>query len=78
MHPKGVVPCTFGYAQRTLLLDMPNALYFWICPTHSTHSTFGYAQRTLLEHRMDSDSSETYARGNTGAPSRAHSMRVKE
>ncbi|GFU78746.1 uncharacterized protein TNCV_1389891 [Trichonephila clavipes] len=43
--------------------------------------TFEYARYTLIfphEHRMDSRSSETYARENKGAHSRAHLMHVRE
>ncbi|PRD20974.1 UNVERIFIED_CONTAM: hypothetical protein NCL1_53129 [Trichonephila clavipes] len=58
---------SLGYTNPTSKRRAP--IHFWISPIQSNFA---------LEHQMDSRSSETYARGNTGAPSRAHLMRFKE
>ncbi|GFV03066.1 hypothetical protein TNCV_1311251, partial [Trichonephila clavipes] len=50
-------------------------------PKDAYPCTFEQAQYTVLfplQHHMDSRSSETHTRGNTGAPSSAHLVRLKE
>ncbi|GFT08164.1 transposase domain containing protein [Trichonephila clavipes] len=63
-----------------LVASMPRRVEALLPKTY-THTIFGKSLYTLIfpvERHMVSRSSETYARGNPGAPSRAHLMRVKE